>query len=53
MRPRLQLRAMSAAEVTQIEQLARSRTAAARLVDRPRSFAWSTKGAAWRRSASA
>jgi transposase len=34
MRPRLQLRALSAAEETEIEQLARSRTAAARLVER-------------------
>ena len=34
MRPRLQLRALSAAEQTEIEHLTRSRTAAARLVER-------------------
>jgi transposase len=34
MRPRLQLRALTAAEQAEIEQLARSRTAAARLVER-------------------
>jgi transposase len=44
MRPRLQLRALTAAEQAEIEQLARSRTVAARLVERAKIIRLASQG---------